>query len=245
MMVLLLALGLGLDAPVHAAIERAVRERMGDVRVVVLEMPNSEVRRPSSDLPNSEVRSPDSGPTSEFRSPNSGPTSEFRPPNSGLSALPEPGARLGRPLRFVLVDGGRRVGAVVVRLEVTATAVRAARAIARGEAVPADAVDVVNVTLSGLPLRRLPGVDDVRLAHARRDIAGGEILTEAVLVVPPPVRSGDEVTVLLKTGAVAVTSVGRASGSGYVGDRVRVLMASRRTPLAARVTGRGSVEIVQ
>ncbi len=82
-------------------------------------------------------------------------------------------------------------------------------------------------------------------AQARRDIRAGEVLTDAALIVPPVVKSGDEVRVSVSTGAIEVTGVGRASGSGRVGDLIRVLLPSSRKGLKARITGPGSVEIVR
>ncbi len=46
-----------------------------------------------------------------------------------LIATPEPGSRLGRAVRFILVAGGTRLGSVVATLHVTGSAVRSSRAI--------------------------------------------------------------------------------------------------------------------
>jgi flagella basal body P-ring formation protein FlgA len=91
---------------------------------------------------------------------------------------------------------------------------------------------------------------------ARRDIAAGELLTEAVLQFPPLVRTGDPVSVTVKVGSVEITSKGIASGSGHEGDLIRVTPVAAGTPgrrssgpgvrpLKARITGPGAVEIVQ
>jgi flagella basal body P-ring formation protein FlgA len=82
-------------------------------------------------------------------------------------------------------------------------------------------------------------------AQARRDLGAGEILTTAAVVVPPVVKSGDQVKVSLSTGTIQVSGVGRASGSGQVGDLIRVLVPSSRRGFKARITGPGSVEIVR
>jgi len=212
----LLALGLALVGPTATAIERSVHERLGDVRVKVLELTGPRV-----------------------------PILDPQAPPSAVLALPEPGARLGRPMRFVIVADGMRVGSVVAILEVSGPVVRASRALARQEQVESEGVEVVDQELTGLLLRRLPTLEDVVGTRARRDIASGEVLTDAVLVVPPTVTSGDEVLVSVTAGPVEVTGPGRASGSGRVGDVIRVLVPSSRKPLKARITGPGSVEIVR
>ena len=210
----LLALGIALTGPVPDAIARSVQERMGEVRVAVVEVSGSRIPNPESRIP-------------------------------GLVATPEPGSRLGRPMRFILVAGGARVGSVVAKLEVSGSAVRSSRALLRGEDVAADAVELVDVELKDMLIDRLPTQRDVVGAQARRNIRAGEVLTGAAVVVPSIVKSGDEVRVSMSTGVIQLTSVGRASGSGHVGDLIRVLMPASRKGLKARITGPGSVEIVQ
>jgi flagella basal body P-ring formation protein FlgA len=226
-MLTLLALAVALTGPVPEAIERSIQARLGEVRVAVLEMSGAEK-------------------LGRFDGARVRECEETKVPAcEGLTALPEAGARLGRPMRFVLAADGVRVGTVVATLEVTGPAVRARRAIARGEDVDSAAVDVVDTELTTLVLRRLPGLDEVVGAQARRDIAEGELLTDALVLAPPAVRSGDEVRISVTAGSVEVTSVGRASGSGRVGDIVRVRLPTSRTLLRVRITGPGSVEVVR
>jgi flagella basal body P-ring formation protein FlgA len=212
-----IALSLALTGPVPVAIERSVQERMGNVRVAVIELTRTGERCVAVAVAECE----------------------------SLVALPEPGSRLGRPIRFILAVGDTRVGSVVARLAVTGTAVRSNRALARGETFESDAIELVEGELEGMLLDRLPTMTEIVGAQARRDLRAGEILTTSALLVPPVVKSGDEVKVSLSTGAIQVTGVGRASGSGQVGDLIRVLVPSSRRGLKARITGPGSVEIVR
>ena len=209
-----LVLSVALTGPVPAAIERAVQQRMGDVRVEVVEMTGSR-------------------------------SSDHEPSVERWTALPEPGARLGRAMRFILSANGARVGSVVARLKVSGSAIRSSRPVARGEELGAAAVEVEDIELTGVLLDRLPTMEEIVAAQARRDIRVGEVLTNAAVIVPPLVKSGDEVRVSISTGAVEVTGIGRASGSGRAGDLIRVLMPSSRKGLKARITGPGSVEIVR
>ena len=57
------------------------------------------------------------------------------------------------------------------------------------------------------------------------------------------VRSGDRITISVTIGAVQVFGTGIASGSGQLGDTVRVLPAEGRRALTAKVTGPGTVEV--
>ena len=163
----------------------------------------------------------------------------------GLAALPEPGGRPGQPMRFVLTVGGARRGVATATVAVTGNYARAARAIARSEVVAGDAIEVVHATLPPVELKRLPAAGEAIGLIARRDIAAGEPLTEAVLQFPPLVRSGDVVAVTVRVGVVEVSSAGTASGSGHEGDIIRVRPRHGGRPMKARITGRAAVEIVQ
>ena len=167
------------------------------------------------------------------------------PDGEEVTAVPEPGARIGSAARFVLWQGGKRRGIAVAEVDVRATHVRAGRAIARDEAIAAADVTLVEGELRDVPVRRLPGLADVVGATPRRAVAAGEPLTAAVLTLPPVVRSGEQVDVNVRIGGVQVAGRGVASGSGHVGDVIRVVNAGSRTPRKARITGPGSVEIVQ
>ena len=220
----LLALGVALTGPVPDAIERSIQERMGEVRVEVRELSGARGRG-------------DEGAKVRCEGP------EVR--CEGPKVIPVPGSRLGRPIRFIVFENGARVGSVVAKLDVTGSVVRSSRALSRGEVVAADSIEVVDVELRNMLLDRLPTSDELVGAQARRDIRAGEVLTGATVVVPPTVKSGDEVRVRVSTSVIEVTSVGRASGSGHVGDLIRVLMPESRKGLKARITGPGSVEIVR
>ena len=162
-----------------------------------------------------------------------------------LRAILDPAARAGRPARFVLTAGGVRKGLAVATVQIEAEHARATRAIARGEVVEAGAIEIVTGELPGIALRRLPAPGEVLGLEAVRTIAPGEPLTDAVVRVPPVVRSGDEVAITVMLDGVSVTGIGVASGSGHEGDVIGVLSPNRRRPLKARITGHGAVEVLR
>jgi flagella basal body P-ring formation protein FlgA len=163
----------------------------------------------------------------------------------GLQALPEPGARAGQPVRFVLMAGKSRVGVAVATVMVSGPHARAARAIARDEAITEADIEIVDDEWPSVPLTRLPTEDEIVGLKARRNIAEGEALTGTVLDVPPTVRAGDVVTVTATVGAVQVTAAATASSSGHRGDTIRVTPKPNGRPIRARITGPAAVEVVQ
>ena len=164
---------------------------------------------------------------------------------AGLVAVPEGTARLGKPARFVLSAGGVRRGVAVATVTVTCRCPRASRKIARNEAIDRSAIDLSDGPLRGLPIRPVPTVEALTGLSARRDIVAGEALTAAVLRVPPVVKSGDRVDVTVRIGVVSVTGTAIASGSGQVGDVIRIMQPHSSRLLPARIVGTGAVEIVQ
>ncbi len=125
-----------------------------------------------------------------------------------MTAAPEPGARTGKAMRFILSSRGKRVGTAVATVEVVAAHVVSSRAIARDDEIAAGDVHMEEGPVKDLPLRRLPGLADIVGAHPRRAIAAGEVMTAALVTVPPVVRSGDEITVTVTTGTVQVSGTG-------------------------------------
>jgi flagella basal body P-ring formation protein FlgA len=165
-------------------------------------------------------------------------------PERALHASPEPGGRAGQPMRFVLLVGRARRGVAVATVKVTASYARAARAIGRHEPIGAGDVNIVTGELPAVGMKRLPDTADVVGLIARRDIAAGEPLTQAVLDVPLAVRSGEPVTLTVIAGTVQVTTRALAMSSGREGDRVRVIPEGGKA-LRARITGPGTVEVSQ
>ena len=91
-----------------------------------------------------------------------------------LIAVPDPSARIGVPMRFVLATGDSgsrtRIGEVTATVQVSSPAVRTRKAIARGDHLDAEALTVVATDLNGQTLRPLLALEDVRGARAMRAV---------------------------------------------------------------------------
>ncbi len=166
-----------------------------------------------------------------------------------LVAAPEPAARLGGPVRFVLSDvrPGRpsvRAGEAVATLTVSAPVVRAIRAIARGEEVTASDVTVVTAVIGRQPFGPLLTLDDVVGARARRDLSADTTLTRMDLAPSPLVRAGDVVQARARVGNVEIAAEMIAAQSGSRGDVIRVVNQETRHAARARIAARGEVEVV-
>jgi flagella basal body P-ring formation protein FlgA len=166
-------------------------------------------------------------------------------PEAGLQAVPEPGARVGQAVRFVLTAGRVRRGVAVATVKVSGPHARAAQAITRDAALVAGDVEVIDGEWPSVPFTRLPAEEELVGLTARRDIAKGEPLTNTVLDVPALIRAGDVVTVTARVGRVEATGQATASTSGHRGDVIRVTPRSNGRSVRARITGQAAVEVVQ
>jgi len=180
-------------------------------------------------------------------------------PGSGhgaLCAAPEPGSRLGRPMRFTLtraaqpacpVTGTRqprgvRAGEATATVRVVARHARAAQAIARGQELrEGDLILVVDDVGEG-PLRRLP--QDLLGARALRAIEAGAILTATMVAPVPLVRSGDEVRTRVRVGAMEAVGLTVAQQTGQLGDVIRVINRNSHRALRGRIVGPQEIEVI-
>jgi flagella basal body P-ring formation protein FlgA len=173
-------------------------------------------------------------------------------PAQALAATPDPLARTGRSVRFAITTaavGPRgyaiRLGSASAVVRVSGPHVRAARTLSPGGTIAADDLQIVTGTFDGLMLRRLPSQSDLVGARLMRGVREGEPIATDAVVIPPVVRSGDQVRLTVRQGGVeaAVTAVAEQTAS--IGQVIRVVNASSHRPLRARVTAPGEAEVVE
>ncbi|MEP7305639.1 MAG: flagellar basal body P-ring formation chaperone FlgA [Acidobacteriota bacterium] len=168
-----------------------------------------------------------------------------------LAATPDPSARTGRSVRFAITTVGVgprgyavRLGSATAVIRVSGQHVRAARSLAPGGTLAAQDLEVVTGALDGLALRRVPTRSDLLGARLLRGVAAGEPIAIDAVVIPPVVRSGDQVRLTVRERGVEAAVMAVAEQSASVGQVIRVVNASSHRPLRARVTAPGEVEVV-
>jgi flagella basal body P-ring formation protein FlgA len=168
--------------------------------------------------------------------------------SASLVAVPDPSARIGSAVRFVLAAGEpgarTRIGEATATVQVSAPAVRTRKAIARGDRLDADALTVVATDLNGQSMRPLLSLDDARGARTTHDLVEGALVTRSDIVPEPMVRAGDVVRARVHVGAVELVGSGVAAENGLKDDVIRVINQESRHAFRARVVGSGEVEVV-
>lgn len=175
-----------------------------------------------------------------------------------LAAVADVGSHTGGSVRFMLFERdasslvpattvparARRVGSVDVEVDVQAEQLRARGPIARGADITAADVEPAVAGVGRVPLRPLPAAGRALGARAARDIAAGQVITAALLVVSPLVQSGDEVTTRVRVGALEARGIAVAAQSGALGDEILLVNAESRRRLKGRITGKREVEVL-
>lgn len=152
----------------------------------------------------------------------------------------------GRFDALVLIDKGNASDRIHLRGEVVETVqvVTLARTFARGDIVARD-----DVVIDRMPRRQagnLRAADPDRIVGlaARRQLRGGQPVTQGDFIRPIVVNRGDTVTIVFETAALTVTSRGQALESGSIGDLVGVLNPQSKRTIHATVAGPGKVAVV-
>jgi flagella basal body P-ring formation protein FlgA len=102
--------------------------------------------------------------------------------------------------------------------------------------------DVDTAQLHGHPLQSLAAMKGQRLRHAM--LAGAPVMQEDFEPIPD-VDARQQVTVLVRYGAIRMQTRGTALSAGDAGQTVAVLATGAQSPVQARVTGKGVVEVAR
>jgi flagella basal body P-ring formation protein FlgA len=145
---------------------------------------------------------------------------------------------------FRVKTGSGRIQAVTVRFEWHAPMVVATREIARGEIIPAEALDVRVATYSRSDGRVFADISGLEGTRASRRIRAGSALSHRDVDVVYLVERRDPVMVLSRNGFVTASLEGVALEGGDRGDLIEVRIPRYRNDRLAVITGRGKVELV-
>lgn len=165
------------------------------------------------------------------------PSARFR------EARPDPSARLGKPVRFTLIGETGAALIVVATLRVVLTHPVTCTAIDRGHVVGAEAIAAVRDEIKDVPIRSLPGLDEVTGARALRAIPQGATILPGFVALRRAVEPRDQVTVVAASGPIEVTAEFVAVDGGRVGDVIRVMNPDNKRLVRVRIVKKGLVEV--
>ncbi|HWI16429.1 MAG TPA: flagellar basal body P-ring formation chaperone FlgA [Vicinamibacterales bacterium] len=163
-----------------------------------------------------------------------------------VQAVPEPGSKLGRAIRFILrsSDMRARTGSATALVRVSVGHAHTTRALERGVAIADGDIVPASHDIAGAVLRPLPTLRDAAQARTVRPLAAGACITAPAIAALPAVRGGQEVVAVVRFGGVEARTIVTASQSGEAGSIIRVVNRQSQRPLKARVVSEGLVEII-
>ena len=170
---------------------------------------------------------------------------------AGLRATPDAGSRAGGPMRFILhaADAGAPSRASARgsgrRMPSSgcgrATRGRRARSAPGTIVAPADVAAVDRRSRARAAAAAAAGRTRSSARGCAATVAAGGAIAADAVTAAPLVRSGDEVTTIVRVGPVVAQGRATALEDGALGAIVRVQIEKRR--LRGRVRGAGEVEI--
>lgn len=109
-----------------------------------------------------------------------------------------------------------------------------------------EAVDVQQVVANVAPLMGIKVISAESPVGkvAAKQMRAGDIVTADSVTEPPLVKRNDRVQVIVRSGALQITSPGQALATGWkVGDLIPVTVENAEGPTEAKVIGKGNVAI--
>jgi flagella basal body P-ring formation protein FlgA len=160
--------------------------------------------------------------------------------------IPEPLRRGGLvPAQLIFFSQGREVQRcqVQVLVDLYQTVAVARRYLKRHEEIREEDLDLVACNLKFLPP---DAVTDPRTIVGKRtlvNVKGQEPLRAGLVEVPPLVKKGDLVQVIVNKNNIQVSCLGEIKETGRRGDRVKLVNLGSKKELLGRVLDGGTVQV--
>lgn len=181
----------------------------------------------------------------EFKVGRLDPRLRLRPCRTGLHAeLPAQGRALGHTSVVVRCadPNGWKIH-VAVRILRYANVLVARRSLPRGTYLQADDVRFERREISRLNHGFFTTLAEIRNMVTRRNLRRDQILTAAGVKPPRLIRRGEHITILARSGGLAIRVGGEALMDGRRGDRIRVRNSRSKRELQATVIAAGTVSV--
>lgn len=132
---------------------------------------------------------------------------------------------------------------VTAEIEVSEEVVVSSRSLQRFEIIGKEDLRLESMNLAELPPGFIADPEEAVGKRTKRVVAEGTPLRTAFLEMPPLVKRGDLVTIIAESEVLKITTQGVVTESGCRGDMVRVINASSRKELYARVLDSRTVAV--
>ena len=149
------------------------------------------------------------------------------------------------PFSLILLADGQKVqeARFNARLEIYADVVVAKNYLPRHQIVEEKDVQVINKNITMQPPDVVTDLKDVLGKRTTLSINNQETLRRSMVEVPPLVKKGDRVILLVERDHFRITAQGEVREDGREGDRIRVVNTSSKKEVYGRVLDAQTVEV--
>ncbi|NWF54455.1 MAG: flagellar basal body P-ring formation protein FlgA [Syntrophaceae bacterium] len=149
------------------------------------------------------------------------------------------------PVSLILRAEGEKVREVraQARLEVLAEVVVARNSLRRHQVVEEKDVHLVKRNISQLAADVIMDLGEVLGKRVNLSVNSQEVLRKSMVEVPPLVKKGDRVTLVMENANFKITSMGEVKEEGRAGDRIKVTNISSKREVYGRVLDGHTVSV--
>jgi flagella basal body P-ring formation protein FlgA len=149
------------------------------------------------------------------------------------------------PVSLILRANGEKAREVRVqaRVEIYADVLVARNSLRRHQVVEEKDVQVVNKNITPLPGDVATDLQEVLGKRMTLSVNSQEVLRKSMVEVPPLVKKGDRVTLLVENPSFTITSVGEAKEDGRKGDRIRAVNIASKKEVYGEVLDDHTVQV--
>ncbi len=152
----------------------------------------------------------------------------------GTVSLPVQFYRNGAPVKKVIVSA---------KVEVMANVLVAKRPLAKYQTIEPDHVQLKKMKLSRFSSDVVTDMEAVSGKRAKRKIKPGDVLRGGMIEMPPLVNRGDIVVIVVRSGGLKITTLGKAKNKGGLGEKIQVQNLESRKYLHATVIDAKTVKV--
>ncbi len=149
------------------------------------------------------------------------------------------------PFSLILLADGQKVqeARFNARLEIYADVVAVKNYLPRHQIVEAKDVQVINRNITMQPPDVVTDLKDILGKRTTLSINNQETLRKSMVEVPPLVKKGDRVLLLVEGDHFKITAQGEVKEDGREGDRIRVVNTSSKKEVYGRVLDAQTVQV--
>ncbi|HHE74042.1 MAG: flagella basal body P-ring formation protein FlgA [Deltaproteobacteria bacterium] len=114
----------------------------------------------------------------------------------------------------------------------------------RYQRITADDIQLVDKNLADIPQNAITSDQDILDKRITKSLLSGTVLRTDIVELPPLVKRGDIVTVKAVSGALLVTTLGKAKSKGRQGERIKIVNIDTKKELYGYVVDAKTVKVV-